>query len=715
MKKRIAWMLVAAMSLTSVSNSALVVNGAEILDFTDEGDTTSEDDDAQSEAVELEEENDFTSGENEDSQEEIFDSLIESAGTDENTKKSIKEIKAETSEIFAEPIWGSFPTKDQLLAHLYVDVIYEDGTTETVQGYGTTSQGDAMQIDFSGVEFNRGHAQKGEYKVPITIGDKTIEIIVDVDTVAGYCDRKAPLLTVNKAYSGHIAHQWQKAYFKFTAPEDGCYAFQCESSDNEEISLGCMNTNEQYLGNVVELNAGETVYLNATNYSEASVDFQIVPKKSYMIKDMELISSPKTEYVKGLDYSWNDYLDESKLDLKDLKVKVKYTDGNEEELGIDTIGRDDRKLQISIDYDWEIGNVINIKLDDSKIQIPLTNITLAEYLEKNSQNIETFSENETRKVEWNGWSGYIYKFVPSETSNYIYKIEDEEDLTERIYGYILDENGERIKNVDYDYITELEAGKTYYLLAIPCESVKGSSKIRFFKERKIQSIALDTKELVTYGNKIDDMYEQNIRDLVNESGIILKFTDGSEEKVKLGDTTPEGYTVDIEIPDIDFREYYKYNAQGSYALKLTAGDCSAEYTLKVLPEIEHLKQIAQEIKFNQKTQITIPKYSQGIYSMTAPETGYYNIECEENNSDLYITYLNENGESEDKRIQIEKNHKLFIVINNYSTDESVTTGITVKTLGEELVRVYLKQYPKNTTYIQKVDGELEDEEGVSYT
>ena len=208
MKKRIAWMLVAAMSLTSVSNSALVVNGAEILDFTDEGDTTSEDDDAQSEAVELEEENDFTSGENEDSQEEIFDSLIESAGTDENTKKSIKEIKAETSEIFAEPIWGSFPTKDQLLAHLYVDVIYEDGTTETVQGYGTTSQGDAMQIDFSGVEFNRGHAQKGEYKVPITIGDKTIEIIVDVDTVAGYCDRKAPLLTVNKAYSGHIAHQW---------------------------------------------------------------------------------------------------------------------------------------------------------------------------------------------------------------------------------------------------------------------------------------------------------------------------------------------------------------------------------------------------------------------------------------------------------------------------------------------------------------------------
>ena len=175
-----------------------------------------------------------------------------------------------------------------------------------------------------------------------------------------------------------------------------------------------------------------------------------------------------------------------------LKIKVVYSDGQEEVLEAGDRTRADYVFEFTVNIDGEYsasGEYIekanlNVYLDGASINIPAEYITLPQYISAHKSEIEPFVSGEQKNVEWTGSKGFIYSFIPESAGEYIFASTGVYDT----YGYILDEDGNKIDEKDesvdsnFELVNTLEAGKKYYYLACPYDSIDGNGAVKLYKK-----------------------------------------------------------------------------------------------------------------------------------------------------------------------------------------------------------------------------------------
>lgn len=68
-------------------------------------------------------------------------------------------------------------------------------------------------------------------------------------------------------------------------------------------------------------------------------------------------------------------------------------------------------------------------------------ITLQEYIQTCGDDVKAISLNEEETVKWAGYHGYLYRFDPSESGEYIFNSNGNVGMLD----YVLDENGNILK------------------------------------------------------------------------------------------------------------------------------------------------------------------------------------------------------------------------------------------------------------------------------
>lgn len=378
-----------------------------------------------------------------------------------------------------------------ILRNLKITLKFTDGTEEVMNGHATE---DHYSVGWSIPEINNG---PGEYTSVFSCDDVVEIFTFKVHPFKEYLtDKVKDTLVLDQENYIRIDKTVKSHGFKFTAPEDGFYMIGTRAKRNgEDVPPDCYIECYDSEGNLIspnpELKAGATVYVIMHNYGSDAYDFYVIPcKKPFAPISLEVISPPTEKYyVETLDGRF-----ESNMSPKTdgLKIKVVYSDGQEEVLEAGDRTRADYVFEFTVNIDGEYsasGEYIkkanlNVYLDGASINIPAEYITLPQYISAHKSEIEPFVSGEQKNVEWTGSKGFIYSFIPESEGEYIFASTGVYDT----YGYILDEDGNKIDEKDesvdsnFELVNTLEAGKKYYYLACPYDSIDGNGAVKLYKK-----------------------------------------------------------------------------------------------------------------------------------------------------------------------------------------------------------------------------------------
>ena len=455
-RKRAAWLLAAAMAVTSIDGTVLMTSGA---DFTAEGTETIRD---------------FSSD----------------PAVDFETDENLANAQFETD--------GNFADIQSTV----------DESSEEIQ------------------EFSFGDA------ATLTEDQETDEI--SSQDMAGDDKRTAIELELDRQSSITINKTNIKYYFKFTAPEDGLYKFKYhaekygEKIDLPSYDLMYIEGASNYCWLDSELKAGESVYVVFTSEDETGYDFCITASsKNYTLEKLEVISEPSDkEYIEMIDTLSSKSIDKENdfvPKTEGLKVRAEYSDGIVEILQANDVSRDGKRLMISFvndaDYDEKTGKYIHSYylycnwIEGIEIKIPVKVITLQEYIQTCGDDVKAISLNEEETVKWAGYHGYLYRFDPSESGEYIFN----SNGNVGVLDYVLDENGNILKiegdgqgtalNCTIAY--ELESGKRYYFLAKSRDGSSGQSVIKLYKNDRVTNVAIEGPKKETFVVNVVNLWSKN--------------------------------------------------------------------------------------------------------------------------------------------------------------------------------------------------------------
>lgn len=586
--------------------------------------------------------------------------------------------------------------KEDLLSNEMIQINYTDGTENVETCYGSVSEGYDIEIDTSSVDFDEdGNAKEGEYTVTVSVADQKTEVKIKVQKFADFFNERAEELTLDQERSTAISKKGSY-YYKFTAPEDGTYTFRYRAMEDGE-ETGDYSYSVSYFdseGNGIEettaLKAGDVVYARMTSEYDTGYDFCIKAiQKNYMVSSLKVESEPSDiTYVEGLDFRYSPH----QIKTEGLKVRAVYADGVEEVLGAEDDSRDGKKLETWLEssYDEEGENKyqLHIRLDDVQVAIPVTYMTLAQYirtLDKNYGNTLKLDEDET--VQWNGEKGKLYRFTPDKDGEYSFTSEGNVDT----YGYLVDENGEILAENDEDGDNRnfkisyaLSAGKKYYYLARPYNSSNATSTLKLYKKENIASVDIEKPKKTSYISGVDDGIDYD------GLKIRITFDSGKEVTYTYGDDDFEQY---INISD-NFAYDNSGNIQpGDYALTLTYEEENiGSIPVKCQSFADYMSEHQPgELKIGEDITETRKDDEDAFYKFTASETGKYKFKVtgtkDENQYydsrlDIYNEngdYISEHGHYGEMSIELEAGTTYYLRINYRSyTEDDVDYTISVQ-------------------------------------
>lgn len=586
--------------------------------------------------------------------------------------------------------------KEDLLSNEMIQINYTDGTENVETCYGSVSEGYDIEIDTSSVDFDEdGNAKEGEYTVTVSVADQKTEVKIKVQKFADFFNERAEELTLDQERSTAISKKGSY-YYKFTAPEDGTYTFRYRAMEDGE-ETGDYSYSVSYFdseGNGIEettaLKAGDVVYARMTSEYDTGYDFCIKAiQKNYMVSSLKVESEPSDKtYVEGLDFRY----EVKQPKTEGLKVRVVYDDGVEEVLGTEDVSRNGEKLATWLNsyYDEEDEKKYQlcIQLEDAQVTIPVTYMTLAQYirtLDKNYSNTLKLDEDET--VQWNGGKGYLYSFTPDKDGEYSFTAEGNVDT----YGYLVDENGEILAENDEDgdngnfkISYALSAGKKYYYLARPYNSSNATSTLKLYKKENIASVDIEKPKKTSYISGVDDGIDYD------GLKIRITFDSGKEVTYTYGDDDFEQY---INISN-NFEHDDSGNIQpGDYALTLTYEEKNiGSIPVKCQSFADYMNEHQPgELKIGEDITETRKDDEDAFYKFTASETGKYNFKVTgtkddnqyyDSRLDIYNEngdYISEHGHYGEMSIELEAGTTYYLRINYRSyTEEDVDYTISVQ-------------------------------------
>ena len=175
---------------------------------------------------------------------------------------------------------------------------------------------------------------------------------------------------------------------------------------------------------------------------------------------------------------------------------------------------------------------MNISMDGYSVKVPVSVMDLPQYISTCGSDVKDITPGVDENVEWNGSNGYLYRFTPTESKEYIFTSTGNGDT----YGHLFDENGEELEfdddggeGTNFKLSNKLEAGKTYYYLARPLSSIVGTGTVQLYKKDCIvkENCIIKEPNKTTLVSGIDSSdYEGLEVTVVYESGKTVTYTYG---------------------------------------------------------------------------------------------------------------------------------------------------------------------------------------------
>ena len=687
-RKRLALLLAAALTVTSVDGTALAVSGA---DFSSESVLDEAEVQPEEAAAEPAEEN----------VEEAF--ADEASLTDETAETETETKSAEETQELAQP--------------------EEELTQEPIE---TVEPAEA----------------EAEEELPFSAGD---DEDFDDEEPSSIIPETVQELEPDQSYDVDIAEEDQWEWFSFTAAEDGNYSFSSEDSeDGDPVVYGydtkdvesewdyTFSDDDGGIGSnfklIFKAEKGKTYYFRVGQQGSQTGYFSVNMKKLVTPSSVQLntenIVNP--EIIAGLDYGC----------LYGLEVTLQYD--NEKPSDTITFKNDyiiDDAYGNRISYRFESENGTDIYNAGSTLNAGTYNIVVlcndepvaAESTYKvkavepgELQELHIGSDNavksNTIKYSW-------YKFVAPETATYV--ISPVETCN------IFKETQEGPEYIEYDVsnskcVVSLEKGTAYYIglqgeiWSDDEDDYVNQWNLTVEERQEVSSVAF-SEESMTYIKGLDNvnMYRQ-------PGSLTVNYKNGQSEQVKvyLGQSAYDRYgnRITPKVTDSNGSEITEWYDDDGVAIELPEGSYKLTYICDKVTSAE-IPFTVQKPDFNSYAKITegenhikvavSGKNSPTWYAFEAEKAGRYQFKIQEQDGvyrDLNWKKLNENGELEEYSPDWDDSYrkveagKYLISWEIWEEDANASEDATVLVKRvPEISSVKIKSYsPTDLTFIERV-------------
>ena len=688
-RKRLALLLAAALTVTSVDGTAFAVSGA---DFSSEPVLDEAEVQPEEAAAEPAEEN---------VEEESF--ADEASLTDETAEAETETESTEESQELAQP-------EEELTQEPVETVEPEEAEAEEELPFSAGDEEDFEDEETSSI-------------IPETVQELELDQSYDVDI--------------------EEADQWE--WFSFTAAEDGNYSFSSEDSDDgDPIVYGydtkdvesewdyTFSDDDGGIGSnfklIFKAEKGKTYYFRVGQQGSQTGYFSVNMKKLVTPSSVQLntenIVNP--EIIAGLDYG----------QLYGLEVTLQYD--NEKPSDTITFKNDyiiDDAYGNRISYRFESENGADIYNAGSTLNAGTYNIVIlcndepvateSTYKVKavepgELQELHIGSDNavksNTIKYSW-------YKFVAPETATYV--ISPVETCN------IFKETQEGPEYIEYDVsnskcVVSLEKGTAYYIglqgeiWSDDEDDYVNQWNLTVEERQEVSSVAF-SEESMTYIKGLDNvnMYRQ-------PGSLTVNYKNGQSEQVKvyLGQSAYDRYgnRITPKVTDSNGSEITEWYDDDGVAIELPEGSYKLTYICDKVTSAE-IPFTVQKPDFNSYAKITegenhikvavSGKSSPTWYAFEVEKTGRYQFKIQEQDGvdrDLNWKKLNENGDLEDYSPDWDDSYrkveagKYLISWEIWEEDANASEDATVLVKRvPEISSVKIKSYsPTDLTFIERV-------------
>ena len=732
-KKHLAILLAAAMTVTSVDGTALAVSGA---DFSSEPAEEAQAEETAAEAVD------------EDTEEISADDFSAEAGEETAAPEQQEtESESETNE--------TTETGEPVAPDTLAGTDISAGTDASAEESAETedlSQPEELTQDSSADAEKDADAAAEDVEELNAGEDSEFNAGEDTASANSVIPVSVQAMTEGQSYDVNIDEAGKRAWFSFTATEDGTYVF---ASEGEYDTFGYAydkadpaSENDYLTGNddggigqnfrvEVSMTKGTTYYFCAKLYSETDTgNFSV--KLSKIIKptsiQLDTTSITKTEYKANFE---NIYLDGLKLNLQygngipsetiTFAGEDSIMDSHGNEFTYNLLKKDDSDTELgagSTLYEGEY--TITIYCNSQKMDVS-SDFTI----KATNKELPSLSVGSDNPIE-SGIGGYKwYSFTAPETAEYYVSPADNFQLR------VKTETGWDSEDCDYIdgdaglYLISVEKGKTYYLgFNGTRKAADGTSttkwNVTLKKKPQITALTFSEKEL-TFTNGLDYIYSYT-----PAGKVTVNYSDGSEPDVldvMFGSSTEDrdGNRIRSKVTDSTGKEVqwfdedsYEdfYLQEGSYKLtyvyeKGNTVVSSAEIPLKV-----------QKIDYDRFQKLSLGKNTVNLqagdygrsywYAFDVEKTGTYRIDDEED-YDLSEAWkkVNDDGSLENYDPGWDGRGQVFeagrYVVSWYCYDDQTQATMNVKKFPT-LNSVKVKSYsPSDMTFLEKTGDPHLDE------
>ena len=493
---------------------------------------------------------------------------------------------------------------------LSVDVVFEDGTRETLENQYMMQDGRQMTVDTSNVEWKT----PGTYTCKIVLDGAETSFDVEVQAVAQYME-SLPVLSEQTVDLGLQANLHHGKNYQFTPSESGYY--QLEISLREWTEVSDSNPTyalfrNPYTDEVIKEVGKYTAGMNGTIYEvyleegetylvsifsgfpiECSVDI----KRVLDVKNVKIVSLPKRTTFSADINSFADV-----CDADGLAVEIEYTDGTKEILQKGDIGRDGGEFRIEYSYDDFLAKNTTVtvrygqKSDTYQIKFQSKEDYLANtpVLGKDGQEFSVDS-----------WGMGVYQFDISEDGLYEFIFKDSCDVDVRLYNDAFSQMFDITSG--HNYCEHLRTGKYYLCLSNRTQETQSAS-VEVKKLKNVRKIEVANKDvLITQKPWI--LGVSNVDDYKEDLQLRLFYDDGTTEVIDAENT----------MIGLDNRENSDTCTIWVTALELSATWVVPAINPKDLSEIQSLN-VDDSVVVK-----PIDGQSVNVYKFTVPETNQYYI------------------------------------------------------------------------------------------
>lgn len=729
-KKHLAILLAAAMTVTSVDGTALAVSGA---DFS-------------SEPVEEE-------AQAEESAEEAVSEEPEEISADDFSAEAGEEISApeqqetESAADTNEAGETGEPAGADTSAGTDASAETEDSTeTEDLSQPEELTQDDSADSETDAATEEVEELNAGE--------DAEFDAGEDTAAANSVIPASVQAMTEGQSYDVNIDIGGKRAWFSFTAAEDGTYVFTSEgendtfgyaydkadpSSVNDYLTGNDDDGTDQNFRVEVQMTKGTTYYFCARLYSEDDTgEFSV--KLSKIIKpvsiQLDTTGITQTEYKANFE---NVYLEGLKLNLQygngipsetiTFAGEHSKMDSHENKFTYNLLKKDDSDVEVDAGNTLYEGDyTITVYCNSEKMDVS-SDFTI----KATNKELPSLSVGSDNPIE-SGIGGYKwYSFTAPETAEYY--VSPAENLQLRVktetgwdYDY---EDRDYINGETGLYLISVEKGKTYYLgFNGTRKAADGTSitkwNVTLQKKPQITSLTFSEKEL-TFTEGLDYIYSYT-----PAGKVTVNYSDGSEPDVvdvRFGSSVEDrdGNLIRSKVTDSTGKEVqwfdedsYEdfYLQEGTYKLtyvyeKGNTVVSSAEIPLKV-QKIDY--DSFQKLSLGKnKVNLQVGDYGRSYwYAFDVEKAGTYVIDAEED-YDLSAAWkkVNDDGSLERYNSGWDGRGQVFeagrYVVSWYCYDDQTQATMNIKKFPT-VDSVKVKSYgPSDMTFLEKAESPHLDE------